>query len=535
MTEIFKKLLAQRGLDENFLYPKYDDLFDSFLMLDMKKAVERIEVAKENDEKIAIFGDYDADGVTASAVLIEALTQFGCRDVKVFLPDRFEDGYGMNKSAVPRILDYGASLVITVDNGSGSEPTIKELKEAGIDTIVTDHHEIPELPKSAIAVINPKRDDERYGKRMAGVGVAFMLARALNATKNGGKCDGQEKWLLDLVVIGTICDSMVLRGENRILSYFGMLVLSKTRRVGIKELAKVAGVKLSKINTHAIGFQLGPRLNAAGRMKSADLAFELLMSKDRAKAFSLAQELEELNLERRRIQEEASRDIDKIYDEEDRVVVASGNWHEGVLGIIAGQIVEKYHKPAFALTKVGRGELKGSGRSFGDFSLADVIKKCKSILLTGGGHAMACGISLKTSDLKEFKARVNSFYDSLKLKDQERLLEQATDIELKDLESVDERLYDEICLLEPFGEGNAEPLFESDLLITGRRILKDKHLSLIMRDKKDNVIKMIAFYAPEEWLNIDTNSRVRAQFSLTKNEWQGVTKIEGAITRLKQI
>ena len=535
MTSIFKKLLAQRGLDENFLYPKYEDLFDPFLMRDMKKAVERIELAREKGEKIAIFGDYDADGVTASVVLYEALTQFGCKDVKVFLPDRFEDGYGMNESAVPRILKYGAGLVITVDNGSGSEAAIKELKKAEIETVVTDHHEIPELPKSAVAVINPKRDDEKYGKRMAGVGVAFTLARALNATKNGGKCDGQEKWLLDLVVIGTICDSMVLRDENRILSYFGMLVLSKTRRVGLKELAKVAGVKLSKVNTHAIGFQLGPRLNAAGRMKSADLAFNLLMTKDRAKAFSLAQELEELNQERRRIQDEASKDIEKKYDESDRVVVACGDWHEGVLGIIAGQIVEKYHKPAFALTKVKRGELKGSGRSFGDFSLAEMIKKCKSVLLAGGGHAMACGISLKVDDLDAFKRKVNTYYDSLKLENQEALLEQMTDIELKDLSEVNEDLFDEICLLEPFGEGNTEPLFEADLLVTGKRILKEKHLSLVLRDKKNNTMKMIAFYAPAEWLELETNTRVQVQFNLTKNEWQNVAKIEGAITRLKQI
>ena len=238
MTGIFRKLLAQRGLDEAFLYPKYEKLFDPYLMCDMEKAVARIEQARDSGEKIAIFGDYDADGVTASTVLYEALKHFGCNEIEVFLPDRFMDGYGMNESAVPRIEKYGAGLVITVDNGSGSEKIIRELKKRKIDTIVTDHHEIPEVPKSAVAVINPKRADEKYGKHMAGVGVAFTLARALNMRQNGGVCDGQEKWLLDLVAIGTICDSMVLREENRILSYFGMLVLSKTRRVGLRELAK---------------------------------------------------------------------------------------------------------------------------------------------------------------------------------------------------------------------------------------------------------------------------------------------------------
>ncbi len=535
MTGIFRKLLAQRGLDEAFLYPKYEKLFDPYLMCDMEKAVARIEQARDSGEKIAIFGDYDADGVTASTVLYEALKHFGCNEIEVFLPDRFMDGYGMNESAVPRIEKYGAGLVITVDNGSGSGKIIRELKKRKIDTIVTDHHEIPEVPKSAVAVINPKRADEKYGKHMAGVGVAFTLARALNMRQNGGVCDGQEKWLLDLVAIGTICDSMVLREENRILSYFGMLVLSKTRRVGLRELAKVAGVKLNKINTHAVGFQLGPRINAAGRMKSAELALKLLMSQNRSEAFVLAQDLEGLNQERRRIQDEASKEVEKVYDANDRVIVVCGEWHEGVLGIIAGQIVEKYKKPAFALTKVKRGELKGSGRSFGDFSLAKVIQECKDLLLTGGGHALACGVGMKANVLKDFKQRVNNYYDSLKLIDQERFLDMRTDIELKDLGGISEELYDEICLLEPFGEGNAEPLFEAELLIKGKRILKERHLSLIMSDKNGNEMKMMAFFAPTEWLNLETNTRVLVQFSLSKNEWQGTTRVEGAITRLKQI
>ena len=535
MTRIFRKLLAQRGLSDDFLYPKYEELFDPFLMLGVEKAVDRIGRARDAGEKIAIFGDYDADGVTASAVLSEALNYFGCQEVRVFLPDRFVDGYGMNDSAILRIQEYGATLVITVDNGSGSEGTIAKLRESGIETIVTDHHEIPEIPKSAIAVINPKRRGEKYGKQMAGVGVAFTLARALNMRQNDGVCDGQEKWLLDLVVIGTICDSMVLRDENRILSYFGMLVLSKTRRIGLRELAKVAGVSLNKIDTHGVGFQLGPRINAAGRMKSADLAYNLLMSQKRSEALVLAQELEALNQERRRIQDEASKEIEQSYNADERVVVVNGEWHEGVLGIIAGQVVEKYKKPAFALTKVKRGELKGSGRSFGEFSLAEFIQANRDILLTGGGHAMACGISLKTSELKTFKKRVNDYYDALELRDQEKFLERATDVTLDDLSDISEELYDEICLLEPFGEGNAEPLFEASLLIKGKRILKDRHLSLVLADDKGNEIKMIAFFAPAEWMELSTNMRILVQFSLSKNEWRGVTRVEGAITRLKQI
>ena len=287
MTDLFAKLLRERGLDERFLYPKYEELFDPFRLKGVKKAVARIEEARIGDEKIIIYGDYDADGVTSSTLLRDALKYFGCEKVEVLLPNRFIDGYGMNMPAVEKIVKRGAKLVITVDCGSGSEEVIAELKKRGIDTIVTDHHEIPEVPKSAVAVINPKRGD-KVGQRMAGVGVAFSLARALNMQKNGGKCDGQEKWMLDLVLIGTICDSMELREENRILSYYGMKVLAKTRRPGIKELARVASVDLDRLNTHAIGFQLGPRINAAGRMKSADLALDLMMSTSRSRAFVLA-------------------------------------------------------------------------------------------------------------------------------------------------------------------------------------------------------------------------------------------------------
>ena len=206
MSEIFAQILKDRGLNEDFLYPKYENLFDPFEMIGVEKAVERIEQAKDKNEKVLIFGDYDVDGVTSSTVLHTALIDFGVKEVDVILPNRFTDGYGMKDSAIEKIQASGATLVITVDNGSGSGDTIQKLKDLGIETIVTDHHEIPHKPEAAVTVINPHLPGEKYGLRMAGVGVAFTLARALNMRKNGGVCDGQEKWLLDLVTLGTICD-----------------------------------------------------------------------------------------------------------------------------------------------------------------------------------------------------------------------------------------------------------------------------------------------------------------------------------------
>ncbi len=531
MTEIFAKLLKERGLDEHFLYPKYEELFDPFQLTGIKEAVARIEQAQVNDEKIVIYGDYDADGVTSSTLMRDALKDFGCNKVEIILPNRFTDGYGMNMPAVEKIIRRGAKLVVTVDCGSGSEAVIEELQNRGIDTIVTDHHEIPEVPKSAVAVVNPKQGD-KVGMRMAGVGVAFALARALNMAKNHGKCDGQEKWMLDLVAIGTICDSMELREENRILSYYGMKVLAKTRRPGIKELARVASVDLGRLNAHAIGFQLGPRINAAGRMKSADLALDLMMSTSRTKAFTLAGELDGLNHERREAQDAAVKEV-KASDK-DHVIVATGKWHEGIMGIIAGRLVEIYKKPAFALTELEDGRLKGSGRSFGEFSLADALHHCpEGILLSGGGHAGACGLSLPKEKLKAFKKFVNDYYESLKLKNQEKYLQLKSDIKLTGFGSLTEELFAEICLLEPFGEGNEEPIFEITTLVCGKKVLKDKHLSLTLRDNDGKIMKMMAFYAPEEWKAAEAGDMARVQFRLMKNEFRGIVTIEGEIISLE--
>lgn len=531
MTDLFKQLLSRRGLDESFLNPRYEDLFAPEKLKGVKKAVERITAAREAEEKIIIYGDYDADGVTSSTLLRDALKYFGCEKVEVILPNRFTDGYGLNMPAVEKIAARGAKLVITVDCGSGSEEVIAELKRRGIDTIVTDHHEIPEVPKSAVAVINPKQGD-KVGTRMAGVGVAFALARALNAAQNGGKCDGQEKWMLDLVAIGTICDSMELREENRILTYYGMKVLSKTRRPGIKELARVASVNLDKIDTHAIGFQLGPRINAAGRMRSADLALDLMMSTSRTSAFSLAGELDGLNKERREAQEKAVTEI-KVSDEP--VIVAKGKWHEGILGIIAGRLVEIYKKPAFALTELEDGRLKGSGRSFGEFSLAEALQYCGDLLLNGGGHAGACGVTLEKKNLKKFTAAVNEYYRSLKLKDQEKYLRATSDIVLKDLSGMTEELWAEVQLLEPFGDGNTEPIWEIVAEVARKSVLKEKHLALTLRDKNGKEMKMMAFYAPEEWKEVEIGASVRVQFNLTKNEWRGKVSVEGSILSLESM
>ena len=474
--------------------------------------------------------------MTSSTVLYAALKDFGCENVEVILPNRFIDGYGMKDSAIEEIVARGVNLVITVDNGSSSGDTIAKLKEYDIDTIVTDHHEIPHKPEMAVAVINPHLPGEKYGLRMAGVGVAFTLARALNMHKNGGNCDGQEKWLLDLVTLGTICDSMVLRDENRIFTYYGLKVFSKTRRRGIKELAQRAGVKLDEMNGRSIGFQLGPRINAAGRIKSADLALNLMMTSKRSEAYTLAEELDALNAERRKAQDEAVKEANLQVDESDSVIVVRGRWHEGIVGIVAGRLVEIYKKPAIVLAELKDDVLKGSGRSFGDFSLAEAIQNMpEGLLLSGGGHAAACGLSLKSTDFESFKTLINDYYEGLGLVGQEKYLRQASDVILGDFSKLSLELCDEIQRMEPFGEGNQEPIFEITTTVKGVRVLKEEHLALTLKDKKNQEFRLMGFYVPDEWLNVKAGQDVLVQFTLSKNEWQGKTKLEGVMVSLETL
>ena len=545
MSKLFERLLEVRGIGEDFLHPKYENLSDPYLLPDMEKAVTRLEQAAEKGEKVIIYGDYDVDGVTASTVMSEILKMIGVKEVEVMLPNRFRDGYGMNERVVERAKECGAKLVITVDCGTNNREIIEKLNEAGVEVVVTDHHELSgELPE-AVAVVNPKvanLEDEssdvgvrrKKGLRnLCGAGVAFMIARAL--VKRGKIPDGQEKWLLDLVTIGTICDSMKMRGDNRIICYYGMIVLSKTRRQGLIELMKVAGVK--KLDTEAIGFQIGPRLNAAGRVKSAEVALNLLMTKDKVEAVSLAMELDKLNKERKRQQEDATKEIAERGDfDNERVIVVQGKWNEGVLGIIAGRLTERYRKPSIVLTEVEKG-LKGSGRSFGDFNLAEALRECQNLLVSGGGHAEACGLMVKNGELEGFRRKINDYYDSLGLKNQGRFLEVKEDLRVGDIRNLSLELVEEISQLEPYGEGNEEPVFKlSETTILDVKPMGENkaHLGIVARGQKGSIIRLVAFYARPEWFQIEAGREADIWVRIFANEWNGTSNIEGRILRVEK-
>ncbi len=538
MSKLFERLLESRGLDHSFLNLKYEDLTDPFVLSDLEKAVDRIKIAIENNEKILIYGDYDVDGVTASTLMANALELAGVlpKNIDIMLPDRFADGYGMSSRLITFAKNKKIDLIITVDCGSRNHAIIDELNALNIDTIVTDHHECDNNLPEALSVINPKRPDSQDDnlKKLAGVGVAFKLAQGL--VKKGLVPAGQEKWLLDLVLIGTICDNMVLTGENRILGYYGLKVLEKTRRAGLKELMKKARVK--NLTSESIGFQIGPRLNAAGRLDSAEISLKLLRTKSPTEAATLAEQLEELNKKRKTEQQKAIKEISNKGIPDDPVIIETGNWHEGILGIIAGRLTEDYRRPTFVLTEIENGIFKGSGRSFGDFNLADALNFVKDSIIDGGGHAGAAGVRVDSKHLYEFREKINQYYKDLHLSNQEQYFKNHADLDIYDLSDFSLGFLKELKLLEPFGAGNEEPIFricDADIINVSRMGADQNHLRIDIKDQKGHNLKLIAFFAPDTWFTLGPEDKISPLIKLIENDYNGVKSVEARIVDIDVI
>ena len=536
---LFEQILSARGLTtraarEAFLQPDYTAVkHDPFLLPDMKKAVARLKQARERGEKIVIYGDYDIDGLSATALLLDAFGKFGFKDVDAFIPNRFVEGYGMTMGAVDKVCDMGADLIVTVDTGSLCHAEIEYASSLGIDTVVTDHHNVAETPPPSIAAVNPKFLGHTYPFRdLCGAGVAFKLVQALQ-TELDGLPDGYEKWLLDLVALGTVCDIVTLADENRANVYWGLEVLKKQQRPGLKALMAMAGIEPEQVNARHLGFGLGPRMNAAGRLETAQHALDMLTARDGLAALEASEKLEELNIKRRGIQdaifEEACMQAEELAD--DRVlVVSSDGWNHGVIGIVASKLVEKYKKPVFIIGERGE-EATGSARSFGDFSAADAVRAADDIIVKGGGHGAAAGVTLATERINDFRCRVNEFYDSLQLTNQERYLLPRADVEIDDFSEITEELIENLAKMEPFGNGNPEPVLKitTASVLSVRRMGADgQHVKLALRDKNGKVLQMLAFNVPEEFFREPGND-VAAWFQPTVNEWQGVRTVEGQL------
>jgi single-stranded-DNA-specific exonuclease len=538
---LFDQILKARGLENEardlFLSPDYDAKHDPFLLPDMQAAVDRLVAARAAQEKITIYGDYDIDGLTATTVLLDAFESFGFKYVDAFIPNRFVEGYGLTADAVERIAETGAQLIVTVDCGSLSEKEIIRANELGVDVIVTDHHNVAPIQPPAVAVINPKRPDHQYPFiDLAGVGVAFKLVQALQ-TRLDGLPKGHEKWLLDLVALGTVCDVVTLVDENRANVYWGLKVLSQTRRPGLKALMAVAAVEPEKVNARSLGFGLGPRMNAAGRLETAQHALDMLRATDAMLALEKAQQLDALNQARRA-------DQDKIfkaaiiqaeeYKNDPVLVVSHPDWNHGIIGIVAAKLLEKYKKPTYVLQEMGE-ESKGSARSYGDFSAADAIRASDDIITKGGGHKLAAGVTLPTKNIAAFRQRVNEFYYSKNLFNQAALLLPKEDIVVTNFSQVDEALLKELERLEPCGNGNPEPVFKSEnmLVINLRRMGADaQHVKITLQDAQQAKMEFLAFNAPASFF-VEPGEYVTIWFQPSVNEWQGRRTVEGRLLHLE--
>lgn len=559
-SQLFENILRARGLTgkkrDAFLNPSYDAKHDPFLLPDMEKAVKRLVAARKKQEKITIYGDYDIDGLTATTILLDALSSFGFEHVEAFIPNRFVEGYGLTVDAIERIAASGAQLIITVDCGSLSEKEIIRATELGVDVIVTDHHNVAPVQPPAVAVINPKRllqdfpdeyenlllkdDSKKAGEiypflDLAGCGVAFKLVQALQ-TRLDGLESGQEKWLLDLVALGTVCDVVTLVDENRANVFWGLKVLARTRRPGLKALMAVSGVEPERLNARSLGFQLGPRMNAAGRLETAQYALDMLMAHDGMAALEKAQKLNEMNMARRIEQDKIFKEAvvqAEQFKNDPVLVVSSPGWSHGIIGIVAAKLLEKFHKPTFVLEEIGD-EAKGSARSYGDFSAADAIRAADDIITKGGGHKAAAGVTLPTENIAAFRKRVNEFHRSQKLSNQASLLLPRADTDAV-FEHVTEELVKLLETLEPFGNGNPQPILKSEnvLVVNLRRMgAEGQHVKLELQDDSGLKLQMLAFSAPEHFF-VEPGERITVWYQPDVNEWQGRRMIEGRLLHIE--
>ena len=531
---VVQQILSGRGMApaemETFLYPDYDrHLHDPFLLTDMEPAVARIMLAAKNGERVAVYGDYDIDGITASAVLIETLAHLGLQATS-YIPDRFEEGYGINLEALVKLKNDGFKLVISVDCGITSVSEAAWARINGLDLIITDHHSVPDVIPEAIAVINPKQPGDIYPfKDLAGVGVAFKLAQALQQ-RSGKPEAGQEKWLLDLVALGTVCDIVGLVGENRVLVSWGLKVMARTRRPGLRALALVGGVEISRIDAGHLGFVLGPRMNAAGRLEHAARSLELVLTSDASRAAEIASELDRLNQTRRAAQASAFAAADAMaakYAGDPVLVLADSDWNHGIVGIVASKLVDKWHKPTLVMQKMGP-NTKGSARSTSGFNMVDGLRAVSHHLTKFGGHYYAAGYSLPTSQIDELRVDLNAYFAEAGHSQSERPVAQA-EITLAGLGEANQGLFDDLALLRPYGAMNPQPLFGLSKLtiVRAERMGADKrHYRLELSDEQGVTAEAVGFGLVERLPNLAVGQCVRACLQLNTNEWQGRTRLQ---------
>ncbi len=561
ISQILSSILVSRGLEdskhiEEFLNPQLKQLHSPRLMLDMEKAADIIIASIRAGKRIMIYGDYDCDGVTSTAILFKGLTRCGAK-AAYHIPDRIEEGYGMNLQAVEKIAREGYELIVTCDNGISCTSQVKAAKELGMQVVVTDHHEIPrekleeggerDILPEADAVVNPHRQDDGYPfKYLCGAGIAFKLVHTLYVKL--GLPTKELFQYIELASIGTICDVVDLVDENRVIVSMGLRILNNTQNIGLRELIKTSSLENKRIKAWNVGFNIGPSINATGRLDSASLSVELLLTSDKTRAEYLASELRRLNSERQHMTEEA---VEKVMLQIENsnirnqkvMVVYQEDIHESLAGIVAGRIREKYNKPAFVITR-GREGAKGSGRSIEGYNMFEELSKHKALLTAAGGHAMAAGLSLPEENIPLFRNDINQY---CQLTEEDLCYKIDVDECIKG-EDVCFELVEDLEKLEPFGKGNRDVVLMLKNLYIDRVFLMGRNkdsFKLICRDSTSLVqLEAVKFFDIDSLRSLlseefgadmvdsiisnprEVNLKLDILFRPSVNEWNGRKSIQ---------
>jgi len=525
-------ILAQRGISsydeaENYFRPKLTDLHDPFLMKDMDKAVKRLEQALMDDENIMVYGDYDVDGTTAVSVVYSFLQGYSNK-VSYYIPDRYDEGYGISKQGIDFAKEKDITLIVALDCGIRSVDFIDYAKGLGIDFIICDHHLPGDKLPAAVAVLDPKRPDCTYPfKELSGCGIGFKLVQAFNQ-KNNREVDTLYKYL-DLVVVSIASDIVEMNGENRILSYYGLKQINENPRIGIQALLNTYKQK-SNYSISDIVFGLGPKINAAGRIADAGAAVKLLIETNFHEAVTFTKVLLERNTERQGLDSGITQEAldmlkaDKGFKHTSATVIYGKGWHKGVIGIVASRLIENYYKPTIVLTE-NDGIMSGSARSVKDFNVHDAIEQCEELLLQYGGHKYAAGLSLKAENFEAFKAKfekivADNIHEELKVPE----IEYDAVI---DMDEVSPKMLRILKQMEPFGPGNMKPIFRSNhLQDTGfAKVLKEKHLKISTKNKQQR-IDAIGFGMAHVYNKVTQGKPFNACFTIEENEYNGQKNIQ---------
>jgi len=541
---VILQLLISRGLSSKekidaFLNTKYEDLCDPFLFRDMEALVLRIRESKSSGESVFVYGDYDADGVCSSIILVETLRKIGIKNVDVYIPHREKEGYGLNKNAIDHIVSKGAKLIITVDCGTSSVDEIAYAKEKGLDIIILDHHEEPpQLPKEVSAFLNPHLERETYPfKNLAAVGVVFKVVQAL--WKSFDLENGHDKWMLDLVAIATIADMMELVGENRIFVKYGLVVLNKTQRIGLQSLITTLQYKSKELGVYEVGFLIAPRINAAGRIEHATGAYELLETPNSSIADDLAQTLNTTNLSRQsettRILDEALEQVQSQLESNKVLMAKADNWSAGVVGLVSGRITERFYRPSLVMTKTEKG-ITGSGRSIPGFNITDALEKSSKFLSSFGGHEGACGFTLKSEEVfDDFCLELNKIADE-QLSEQDLVKSIIIDTELT-FDDISFDLIEQIEKLSPFGMGNPTPKFASfgvrveNIFLMGK---EKQHMRLKLQQNGET-LQAVGFGIVKDFGDIlNEGDLIDLVYDIGINEWNNKKDIQLKIIDIKK-